>query len=154
MVAFSVTIAITNSHVHVTLQLKMKKTFAESQKARETLKIIQTLTYTCDDGDALSDLNCKLNEALCQLKKCIPSSDGIIVRPAIAQRTKNKSQIQRAKRIAQKYSSLQLLTKKGPKRLDSAYRNRVGKKASSLRKVRITIIITATHTFHHAYTII
>ena len=119
------------------MQGKMKNAFTEGQKARETLKIIETLTYTCDDGDAFSDLNCKLNETLFQFKKCIPSSEGIIVRPAIAQRTRLESQIKRAKRITQKYGSLQLRTKRGPKRLDAAYRNRVGKKASSLRKVRL-----------------
>ena len=115
----------------------MRNAFTEGQKARETLKIIETLTYTCDDGDALSDLNCKLNEALFQFKECIPSSEGIIVRPAIAQRTRLKYQIKRAERITQKYGSLQLRTKRGPKRLDAVYRNRVGKKASSLRKVRV-----------------
>lgn len=111
----------------------MKTAFSEGQKARETLKIIETLTYACEDSDALHDLNCKLNEALFQFKKCIPSSEGIIVRPAIAQRSKRSSQIQKAKRIAQKYSSLQLRTKRGPKRLDSTYRNRFGRKASSFR---------------------
>ena len=52
--------------------------FSESQRARETLKIIET--YTCEDYGAPDDFNCKLNEALFQLKKCVPSSEGIIVR--------------------------------------------------------------------------
>ena len=116
-------------------QGKAKTAFSEGQRARETLKIIQTLTYSCDDYGVLDDLNCKLNEALFQFKKCIPSSEGIIVRPAIAQRTNLKFQIRRAKRITEKYGSLKLHTKRGPKRLDAAFRNRVGRRASSLRKV-------------------
>ena len=116
------------------IQVKENNIAVESLKARETLKIIETLTYSCEDGDAINELNCKLGEALFQFKKCIPSSEGIIMRPAIAQRTKLKSQIKRAKRITQKYGSLQLRTKRGPKRLDASYRNRVGKKASILRK--------------------
>ena len=78
---------------------KVEDHFSKSQRARETLKIIETLTYTCEDYGALDDLNCKLNEALFQLKMCVPSSEGIIVRPAIAQRTNHKSQIRRAKKI-------------------------------------------------------
>ena len=111
----------------------MKSAFTEGLKVRETLKILETLTYTCEDGDALIDLN--MNETLFQFRKCIPTSEGITVRPAIAQRTLIKPKIMRAKRITQKYGSLQLRTKRGPKRLDASYRNRVGKKASSLRKV-------------------
>ena len=113
----------------------MKSAFTEGLKVRETLKILETLTYTCEYGDALIDLNNKLNETLFQFRKCIPTSEGITVRPAIAQRTLIKSKIMRAKIITQKYGSLQLRTKRGPKRLDASYRNRVGKKASSLRKV-------------------
>ena len=112
----------------------MKNAFTEGLKTRETLKIIETLTYACDNGDALSDLDCKLNEALYQFKKCIPASEGIIVRPAIAQRTRLESQTNRAKNITRKYESLQLRAKRGPKRLDSAFRNRVRRKAFSLRK--------------------
>ena len=110
----------------------MKSAITVGLKVRETLKVLETLTFTCEDGDALIDLNNKLNEALFQFRKCVPTSEG---RPAIAQRTLIKSQIKRAKSITQKYSSLQLRTKRGPKRLDASYRNRVGKKASSLRKV-------------------
>ena len=57
------------------------------------------------------------------------------MRPAIAQRTNLKSQIRRAKRSTEKYGSLKLRTKRGPKRLDAAFRNHVGRRASSLRKV-------------------
>lgn len=110
--------------------------------------MIETLTYTCDDGSALSDLHGKLDELLFEFKKCIPASEGIIVRPAIAQRAKHRSQIQRAKEVVEKYSSLLLRTKRGPKRLDSAYRNRVGRKASTLRKVYAWMCecIECTHT--------
>ena len=38
--------------------------FTEGRRARETLKIIETLTYTYDDCNALGDLNSKLDETL------------------------------------------------------------------------------------------
>ena len=108
-----------------------------SQRVEEhvRLKIIETLTYACEDYTALDDLNCKLSDALFQLKRHVPSSEGIVVRPTIAQRTTLKAQIRRAKRIAQKYGALKLCTKRGPKRLDAAFRNCVGRRASSLGKV-------------------
>ena len=96
----------------------MKSAISEGLKVRETLKVLETLTFTCEDGDALIDLNNKLNEALFQFRKCIPTSEGITVRPAIAQRTLIKSRIQRA---TQKYGSLQLRTKRGPKRLAASF---------------------------------
>ena len=109
-----------------------------AQKVRETLKIIEMLTYSCESSKALHDLSNRLDEALIAFKKEIPSnSEGIIVRPAIAQRTRLESQIKRAKHIVQKYSSLQLQSRKGPKHLNAAFRCRVRRKASALRKVYI-----------------
>ena len=96
------------------------------------------MTYSCESSKALRDLSNRLDKALIAFKKEIPSnSEGIIVRPAIAQRTRIESQIKRAKHIVQKYSSLQLRSRKGPKCLNAAFRCLVGRKASALRKVYI-----------------
>ena len=100
---------------------------------------MQVIDHITGNSKALHDLSNRLDEALIAFKKKeIPSnSEGIIVRPAIAQRTRLESQIKRAKRIVQKYSSLQLQSRKGAKRLNAAFRCCVGRKASALRKVYI-----------------
>lgn len=120
----------------------MSHVSVDAQKVRETLKIIETLTYSCEISKALRDLSNRLDKVLIAFKKEIPSnSEGIIVRPAIAQRTRIESQIKRAKHIVQKYSSLQLWSRKGPMCLNAAFRCRVGRKASALCKVYIYIYI-------------
>lgn len=65
-------------------QMKSKDVFAEAQKVCESLKVIETLTYSCDNGDVLPDLNHQLEEALIEIKQHITSSEGIIVTLAIA----------------------------------------------------------------------
>ena len=65
-------------------QMKSKDVFAEAQKVCESLKVIETLTYSCDNGDVLPDLNHQLEEALIELKQHIISLEAIIVTLAIA----------------------------------------------------------------------
>ena len=121
-------------------ETQLKSPTAEGLKARETLKILETLTYSCPSGEALHTLNSSLLTALNELKSHVPNSEGIVVLPAVAKRIKLKSQLQRIRQITAKYSTLQLCNKRGPKRHDSAFRNRVGRRASALRQVTSNLI--------------
>ena len=112
--------------------MKSKNVFAEAQKVCESLQ------WWCSpwlESSTWGGFG---------LKQHIPSSEGIIVRSAIAQMVKLKSQIKRAKQIAEKYSSLQSWKKWGPKWLDTAYRNRVS--ICSMKGNFLLIIHTHIHT--------
>ena len=81
--------------------------------------------------DALLDLNDKLQQLMFELKAVLPSEDGIILRPQVRKKLKLSRQKQSSKAI----SSLPLPSKRGRRKQDAAYRNRVGKRAHALRKV-------------------
>lgn len=109
-------------------------------KARVNLKAIEGLTYTCTDPQLLRKLNNQLQSIMNDFRSNLPESEGLVILPAVHERAKralrnNKS----AKQL-----SLPLYKKRGRKRLDSAYRNRVGRKANALRKV-------PPHTIVHTY---
>ena len=67
----------------------------------------------------------------------IPNSEGLLIRQEIVQRTKQSSKSKRVHRLVQqkRYGALKLQVKRGRKRQDSKYRNRVGARADKLRKV-------------------
>ena len=65
----------------------------------------------------------------------LPAEDGLVIRSAIHER------INRAEKYTLKISSLPTYKQRGRKRLDSAYRNRVGKRADALRKVSNAIYL-------------
>ena len=103
----------------------------QAQKVRITLKAIEGLTYVCTDALLLEDTNRKLESVLSDLRSALPAADGLVVRPAIRERLKH-SDIKSGRR----YSLLPLYHKRGKKRSDYRYRNRVGKRADQLRKVQ------------------
>ncbi len=102
----------------------------EAQKARITLKAIESLTYTCSEHEILFKLNRSLDSLLLEFRKELPHEEGLVIRPLVAKRAKNTK-----KSLKAKVSSLQLYKKRGRACVDSKYRNRVGKRADKLRKV-------------------
>lgn len=61
----------------------------------------------------------------------LPETEGLVLLPTIRGQVKQNTRVH-------KFSSLPLY-KRGRKRLDSKYRNRVGKRADALRKVSLAI---------------
>ena len=61
-----------------------------------TLKMIETLTYSCQDAQQLATVNSKVQDIFSNMKSNMPQSDGLVIRPMIAKR---------AKPISQKYRS-------------------------------------------------
>ena len=66
-----------------------------------------------------------------EFRSKLPAADGLVIRSAIKERTK------RAEKCIQNISTLPAYKPRGRRRMDSAYRNRVGKRADALRKVHV-----------------
>lgn len=77
-----------------------------------------------------------------EFKAALPSEDGILLRPHLCKKLK----LSRQKEVSQGIASLPPLSKRGRKKQDAAFRNRVGSKAQTLRKVHtcVSAIITST----------
>lgn len=110
----------------------------EAQNARITLKTIESLTYECSDGVLLKELNAKLKHVMEEFRNKLPAADGLVLRSTV------KERVQRAEKYTQKISALPAYKPRGRKKADSAYRNRVGKRADALRKastVHVLVLI-------------
>ena len=110
----------------------------QAQKARITLKMIETLTYSCQDAEQLATVNSKLEEIFSNMKTNMPQSDGLVIRPMIAKRAKQiLSQKYRSQLavINSKYSALPPEKKRGRQKQSASFRNKVGIKAQRLCKV-------------------
>jgi hypothetical protein len=107
-----------------------------AQTARISLKAIESLTYTCNSPQLLIELNQKLDQILSDFRHALPAEQGIVIRPLIAKRVKKKEK-RKAGISGRRILSLPLYKKRGRIRVDSKYRNRVGKRAQQLRNVRI-----------------
>ena len=100
--------------------------------------MIETLTYSCQDVEQLASVNSKLESIYSDMKANMPHSEGLIIRPMIAERAKKISQQKYRSQLAvinQKYSALQTRKKRGRCKQSALFRNRVGLKAQRLRKV-------------------
>ena len=106
-------------------------------EVRITLKTIGSLTYNCTDEhtDALVELSTKLKDIVSEFKIALPHTDGLLLRPHL--RKKAKLSLQRKTSLGAR--SLPQPLKRGRKKQDSKYRNRVGKRAQHLRKVQDTM---------------
>ena len=109
--------------------------FTEAQKARITLKAIESLTYTCSNPKLLLQLNQTLNRVLSEFRQSLPTEEGIVIRPQIATRVKKKDKRTDTDTTGCGVSSLPLYKKRGRIRTDSKYRKRVGRRAEQLRNV-------------------
>lgn len=79
------------------------------------------------------EVNNKLNLLMTEFQSRLPHKEGLLLRPELR---KTLRASQQKKLAVAKASQLQSTFKRGRKRADAAYRNRVGKKAQALRKVR------------------
>lgn len=66
-----------------------------------------------------------------EFKAILPSEDGILLRPQV----RKKLKLSRQKKVSKAISSLPPPLKRGRRKQDAAFRNRVGKRAQALRKV-------------------
>ena len=75
------------------------------------------------------EVNNKLNLLMTEFQSRLPHKEGLLLRKTLRASQQKKLAVAKA-------SQLQSTFKRGRKRADAAYRNRVGKKAQALRKVR------------------
>ena len=101
------------------------------QKLRVNLKILDSLSYNGVNPHDLLCVNEKIEKIISDFKATISVSEGMIIRPLIAQRCKRKL----TKQIIRKYGNLQLYQKRGKKKGNWRFQNRVGKKAEGYCKV-------------------
>ena len=98
---------------------------------------METLTYSCEDVQALVKLNKTLDETLATFKHALPNTKGLTIRKEAACKATAKFKSLKLQKVVEKegFGNLKLYTRRGRKRLDSSYRNRVGQRAARLRKV-------------------
>ena len=94
-------------------------------------------THSCEDVQALVKLNKTLDETVATFKHALPNTEGLIIRKEAACKATAKFKALKLQKVVEKegFGSLKLYTRRGRKRLDSSYRNRVGQRAARLRKV-------------------
>ena len=102
----------------------------EGERARTSLKVLQTLTYSCNSPKDLHELTTTVEKLITDFRRKLPKLEGIVLRPEA-----RKSVHKRAQQILRKYRPLPQSIKRGRKKGDWRYQNRVGQRASTLRKV-------------------
>ena len=120
------------------MQVHSTSSMMAGVKARIALKSLETLTYSCTDAEMLLEVEERLQSLLQDLKAQLPQEEGLVIRPAIVSRaikTKRKYAHIRARQQSGYCSALTEGKKRGRKRANSKFRNRVGRKADRLRKV-------------------
>ena len=108
-----------------------KEVKKKAQSAIITLKAIESLTYKCSDYVFIKELNTKLTHLMDEFQSKLPAADGLAFRSAIKEQTKQ------AEKCIQNISTLPAYKPRDRKRMDSAYRNRVGKHTDALCKVHV-----------------
>ena len=110
-----------------------------AQEVRITLKTLNGYTYNCTEEhqDILIDLHDRLQKLTEEFKSKLPQQDGLLLRPQVRKRLKLSLQ----KKVSKGTKPLPSPSKRGRKKQSSDYRNRVGRKAQSLRKVNLHDIV-------------
>ena len=108
----------------------------EGELARIGLKALETLTYYCVNPDDLHEVGNKILDIIIFLKEKRPSCEGLIIKSELRNTVRKQARMQ-ALKVCQKYQKLPLQSRHGPAAKDWRYRNRVGIKADSLRKVHV-----------------
>ena len=130
-----VVIYISNS-VCYPMQTFQRSMRQAGESARTSLKVLETLTYSCTEPKDLWELHASIEELVTGFRAKLPKQDSLVLRPH-ARITARK----RAKAISHKYRALPLRIRRGRVREDWRHRSRVGQKANALRKVHGTTII-------------
>jgi len=92
--------------------------------------VLESLTYNSTNPEQLHHLNTQIEAITSQFKSTLPATEGLVVRPLIQQRTRKWT-----RELLQKYGKLRLYQKRGRKKGNWKYQNRVGMKADICRKV-------------------
>ena len=101
----------------------------EGERARTTLKVLQTLTYSCTSPQDLYELAAKVERLITDFRGKLPQSEGIILRP------------EARKSVRKKYQPLPHSVRRGRQKSDWCHRNHVGQKAAELRKVKLSMYL-------------
>ena len=131
--------------------LQGKSALREAETARIMLKILETLTYSCEDVQVLVKLNKALDETVATFKRALPNTEGLIIRKEAACKATAKFKALKLQKVVEKegFGNLKLYTQRGRKRLDSSYRNRVGQRAARLQKVFSSLDMIMQCRKHH-----
>ena len=65
------------------MQTLWKSVKVEGERARIALKVLETLTYSCDSPQDLYQLTSQVEELVTKFRGKLPQSEGIILRPEI-----------------------------------------------------------------------
>lgn len=105
-------------------------------EVRITLNTLSGYTYNCTEEhqDILIDLHDNLQKLTEEFKSKLPQQDGLLLRPQVRKQLKLSLQ----KKVSKGTKPLPHPSKRGRKKQSSDYRNRVGRKSQSLRKVKFT----------------
>ena len=118
----------------------------EGERARTTLKVLETMTYSCTSPQDLHELANKVETLITDFRAKLPKSEGIILRPEA-----RKSVRKRAQQILKKYRPLPSRVRRGRQKSDWRHRNRFGQKASELRKVHMRLYLNVHDLSMHIY---
>ena len=105
------------------------------ERARITLKSIESLTYMCTDASKLVDLDAKLKLLLQAFKAGLPQEEQLVIRPSVISRALSTKRKYARIKLNLSCSKLPKAKPRGRKKADSKVRNRIGAKADRLRKV-------------------
>ncbi len=81
------------------------------------------MTYSCANQDDLHEITSKIEEIIVTFKQKLPRSEGLILRPEARKKARERAQRPVPKSVL-----------RGRPKTDWRYHNRVGKKATELRK--------------------
>ena len=108
----------------------MQELRSEGQKVRTNLKVLESLTYNSTNLGQLRHLNTQIEIITNQFKATLPAKEGLVVRPLIRQKTRKLT-----RELLRRYGKFQGYQKRGRKKGNWKYQNRVGMRADTCRKV-------------------
>ena len=107
----------------------MQELRSEGQRVRTNLKVLESLTFNCTNPEQLRWLSTQIEAITLQFKGTLPTTEGLVVRPMIQQRTKKLT-----RSFVRKYGKLQLT---GQKERQLEIPESSGEKADYCRKVNL-----------------
>ena len=102
----------------------------EGEQTRTALKVLETLTYSCTNPEDLHILGSKVEDLITNFRIKLPKSEGHQSTTCVQKISQEESS-----KDIEKVSTFAPSVKRGRQKSDWHYRNRVGQKASELRKV-------------------
>ena len=109
----------------------MQELRSEGQRVRTSLKVLESLTFNTTNPEQLWRLNTQIEAITMQFKATLPTKEGLVVRPLIQQRSRKLT-----RQLLRRYGKIREYQKRGRKKGNWKYQNRVGMKADVCRKVK------------------